>query len=461
MYNKSLHFHFIGIGGSGMSGLAEILVSYGFEVSGSDLNISSACERLKKLGIKIARGHAAENVPAEASLIVYSSAVRTDNPEVIEARSRGIPVIRRAEVLAELMRLSYGVAVAGSHGKTTTTSMIAAVLECGGLDPTVIIGGQVKSLGSGAKVGKGDFLVAETDESDRSFLLLKPSMAVVTNIDSEHLNAYSSLNDLEKSFSDFVAAVPFYGLAVLCIDDPKVRSLAAGYKGRKTTYGFSPEAALRAVNVEHSNMTSSFDVLLNEQKLMSVKLPMPGRHMVSNSLAAIAIGLELEVPIAGIIKALNSFGGVKRRLEIVGEIDGITVMNDYGHHPTEIRATLAAVRGGWKKGSGKLHVIFEPHRYTRTKDCFADFAQSFGDCDNLCLTEIYGAGETPLAGISGEVLCDAVSHPSKQFFNTPEQAANHLLPGLRRGDLVLCLGAGTIGNTPDFLVAALEAKKAA
>lgn len=444
-----------------MSGIAEILLSYGFKVSGSDLKMNSSADRLKKMGAEIFLGHSENNLPKEASLLVYSSAVNSENPEVKEAVKRNIPVIRRAEVLAELMRLSYGVAVSGSHGKTSTTSMIAAILEQAGLDPTVIIGGQVKSLGSGAKFGKGDFLVAETDESDRSFLLLKPTMAVVTNIDTEHLTAYSSFAELQKSFHDFLMAVPFYGLSVLCIDDPKVRDLAGEYKGRKVTYGLSPDANLVAKNVSFERMLSHYDVYLNGEKLVSVSLPIPGMHMVVNSLAAIAIGLELDIKPEVIAKALNSFGGVKRRLEVIGEIDGVTIMNDYGHHPTEIRATLNAVRASFAKGLGKLHVIFQPHRYSRTKDCFADFIDAFKDCDNLFMTEIYAASEEPIPGISGKILFEAVSNKVKTFIETPEESINLLLPELQKGDLVLCLGAGTVGNLPEIFVAGLEAKKAA
>ena len=444
-----------------MSGIAEILVNYGFKVSGSDLKLNSSCDRLKSLGAEIFSGHATENLPKSASLLVYSSAVNFENPEVKEAIKRNLPVIRRAEVLAELMRLSYGLAVAGSHGKTSTTSMIAAILEQAGLDPTVIIGGQVKSLGSGAKFGKGDFLVAETDESDRSFLLLKPTMAVVTNIDTEHLTAYHSFAELQKSFHDFLTAVPFYGLAVLCIDDPKVRDLAAEYKGRRVTYGISPDANLTAKNIKHVRMNSSYDVYLAEEKIMSVNLPIPGLHMVVNSLAAIAIALELDIKPEVIAKGLNLFSGVKRRLEVIGEVDGITIMNDYGHHPTEIRATLNALRSGFGKDIGNLHVIFQPHRYSRTKDCFADFIEAFKDCDNLLMTDIYAASEEPIPGITGAILLEAVSHSSKAFIEAPEQALNILLPTLKRGDLVLCLGAGSVGALPEMFLAGLEAKKAA
>lgn len=440
-----------------MSGLAEILLNLGFRVSGSDLSINSACERLIRQGAQIVRGHRAENLPQGASLLVYSSAVRMDNPEVVEARRRNLPVIRRAEVLAELMRLKYGVAVAGSHGKTTTTSLIAAILEAAAFDPTVIIGGQVQSLGSGGKLGKGDFLVAETDESDRSFLLLKPTIAVVTNIDAEHLSAYSSLRDLEESFETFLNAVPFYGLAVLCIDDHRVRDLSESYRGRKITYGLSPEAAIRAVNITQDRALSSFDVLKDGQQLCHIVLPMPGVHLVLNCLAALAVGLELNVPPECMCRALRSFSGVRRRLEIAGEPCGVTVINDYGHHPTEIRATINAIRNGWK--TGRLHVVFQPHRYTRTRDCFVDFLEAFAGCDHLLLTEIYPAGEEPIEGVSGSALFEALTHPAdRSFVRGLDAVPAALLPLLQAGDVVLCLGAGSIGTLAEVLVHEISRK---
>ena len=445
MYNQALHFHFIGIGGSGMSGLAEILLTLGFRVSGSDLKLNTPCERLAKLGAKISEGHAAENLPESVSIVVFSSAVQERNPEIVEARRRGLPIIRRAEVLAELMRLKYGVGVAGSHGKTTTTSMTAAVLEQGNLDPTVVIGGQVKSLGSGGKLGKGDYLVAETDESDRSFLLLKPTIAVVTNIDAEHMSAYSSLKDLEDSFEQFVCAVPFYGLAVLCIDDARVRALSQRYSRRQVTYGFSADAKVRAENLEFSRVRTSFDVLVKNEKLCRVDLPLVGKHLAQNALAAIAVGLEFGLKAETIRTALNSFAGVKRRLEIMGEVNGVTVMSDYGHHPAEIRATLQAVRTGWASELRSLHVIFQPHRYSRTRDCFAEFIDAFHDCDNLVVTDIYAAGEEPIEGISTQKLCDAIVRPEGKYVAQLDSVPEGLSRDLQSGDVVLCLGAGSIG----------------
>ncbi len=459
MYNPHLHFHFAGIGGAGMSGIAEILLSLGFAVSGSDVAYSETCRRLERLGAKVSTGHCAEHVPEGASLVVYSSALRSDNPEIAEANRRGIPVIRRAEVLAELMRLKFGVAVAGSHGKTTTTSLIATVLEQGGLDPTVIIGGQVKSRGSGSRVGKSPYLVAESDESDRSFLLLKPTVAVVTNIDAEHLSAYESLSELEQSFESFARSVPFYGLAVLCIDDRRVRDLASRYAGRKRTYGFSPDAELRAQSIVPSPAGCQFELWRQSTMAARVSLPMLGRHFVQNALAAVAVGLEFEIPLQDIVRALESFSGVSRRVETVGQAHGVVVINDYGHHPTEIRATLRAVRESYGEADRRIWTVFQPHRYTRTRECFAEFVESFGDADDLVVTEIYSAGEPPLTGISGRILFEALAHPRKEFVADVGRVSEKLIDRLAPGDIVVCLGAGSIGSLADKLVAQLQEKE--
>lgn len=445
MYHAHLHFHFTGIGGSGMSGLAEILINLGYAVSGTDLADSNIVAKLRKMGASVAIGHDAANLPADTSLLVYSSAVSMDNPEVVEAKRRGLPLVRRAEVLAELMRLKFGVAVAGSHGKTTTTSMVAAILEEGGLDPTVIIGGRVKASGSGSRLGKGQYLVAESDESDRSFLLLKPTLAVVTNIDAEHMSAYKSLEDLEGAFAQFVSAVPFYGLAILCIDDAKVRSLALRHSGRKLTYGFSPDAELRAVSISHQQNRSFFELIYKDEKLGAIELAMPGRHMVQNSLAAIAVGLEFGIPIEKIAAALKSFSGVERRLEILGKPGGLTVMNDYGHHPAEIRATLRAVKDGWGSEISKLTVVFQPHRYSRTRDCFAEFIEAFHDADQLFLMDIYSAGELPIEGVSGALLAEAIAHPQKMFIESAGDLFEQLIQTCGSGEMVLFLGAGSVG----------------
>lgn len=456
MYNSRLHFHFTGIGGSGMSGIAEILLALGFQVSGSDQQLTDVTRALTRLGANVSEGHATQNLPAGASLLVYSSAVDASNPEIVEAKRRGIPVIRRAEVLAELMRLKYGVAVGGSHGKTTTTSLCAAVLEKGGLDPTVIIGGQLKSRGSGSRVGKSDYLVAETDESDRSFLLMKPTIAVVTNIDSEHLSAYASLADLEHSFRSFVEAVPFYGLAVLCIDDQRVRELGRACSRRKVTYGFSPDADLQPRILSQSPTGTEFEVRRGSEHVLSATLPMLGRHLVLNSVAAVAVGLEFEIDPQVIAGAISEFSGVKRRLEVLGTSAGISVVSDYGHHPTEVRATLRAIREGWGKRLGKLHVVFQPHRYSRTKECFVEFLDAFQDADTVSMTEIYAAGEAPLQGISGKALQEALVHDHAQFFPNIQDAATFVLQHATSGDVVLCLGAGSIGGLGQSILTRLS-----
>ncbi len=439
-----------------MSGIAEILINLGFKVSGSDRSLNQNCKRLSGLGAKIFAGHAAANLAQDVSLLVYSSAVKQDNPEVVEAQARGLPVIRRAEVLAELLRLKFGIAVAGSHGKTTTTSLIASVLEVAGLDPTVVIGGQVRSIGTGAKLGKGDFLVAESDESDRSFLLLKPSIAIVTNIDAEHMGAYGSMQDLENCFETFVQAVPFYGLAVLCVDDARVRSLAEKTKVRKCTYGLSPDAQIRATEITPQQGVTRYRLWRAEEDLGEINLALPGRHFVCNSLAAVAVGLELGISVEVIRSALENFGGVGRRLELVGVSKGVTFINDYGHHPSEIRATIEAVKSGWRKELNKLHVIFQPHRYTRTRDAFVEFLSCFSEADDLILTEIYAASEEPLEGITGRVLFESVTHPSKQFVPNLEDIAGEIIPELRSGDVVLCLGAGSIGSLPELLLQGMK-----
>jgi UDP-N-acetylmuramate--alanine ligase len=457
MYNPNLHFHFTGIGGVGMSGIAEILLGLGFRVSGSDLRLSPVCKRLEELGADIQIGHRAEHLPASASLLVFSSAVPEDNPELVEAKRRGLPVIRRAEVLAELMRLKFGVGVAGSHGKTTTTSLVASVMEHGELDPTVIIGGQVKSIGTGGKLGKGSYLVAESDESDRSFLLLRPTIAVVTNIDHEHMNAYGSFEDLEASFEQFISSVPFYGLAVLCIDNAVVKRMSDRYQGRKITYGFSEEAELRATDLSFDEGRTSFSVCYAGKELGEFRLNMPGRHLVANSLAAIAVGLEFGVDVERIKASLTGFGGVKRRLEVVGSSDGVTVINDYGHHPTEIRATVSAVREGWKKSMRKLHVVFQPHRYSRTKDCFAEFCSAFHGCDHLYVSDIYAAGEKPLDGVSSERLCSEITEPPEtQYIADLSDVPQALRATVREGDVILCLGAGSIGGHAETLLTELQ-----
>ena len=452
MYNTNLHFHFTGIGGSGMSGIAEILLELGFKVSGSDQKNSSVVERLKRLGAAISIGHDASYLPEDASLLVYSSAVTTENPEVIEAKRRNLPVIRRAEVLAELMRLKFGVGVAGSHGKTTTTTMLAGILEHGHLDPTVIIGGQVQSQETGARVGKSDYLVAETDESDRSFLLLKPTVAIVTNIDTEHLHAYENFSELQSSFAQFVESIPFYGLAVLCIDDPHVRALASKLQKRVVTYGQSPDAVIRPTNIKQIRGGTTFDVTVNGEFFINVTLPVPGLHLMLNSLAAIAVAREFGIEKSIIKKSLDTFPGVQRRSEVIGERRGVMVINDYGHHPTEIKATLGAIKSGWLKENCKLHVVFQPHRYSRTKDCFVDFLKAFDDAATVTITDIYAASEQPIEGVSSQILVEALIHPAKEYIGDIEAAVRAVAPKAKEGDVILCLGAGSIGSAPGMFM---------
>ena len=453
MYNPKLHFHFTGIGGSGMSGIAEILLNSGFRVSGSDQRRSALTQRLERLGATIQIGHAAENLAADASLLVFSSAISPTNPEMVEAKRRAIPVIPRAAVLAELMRLKYGVGVSGSHGKTTTTTMIATVLERGGLDPTVVIGGEVKSLGGGgARLGKSEYLVAETDESDRSFLLLKPTVAVVTNIDTEHLSAYASLQELEESFERFVQSVPFYGLAILCVDDARVQKIAASYDRRKMTYGFGAHAQLRASDLTFTPTAMTFKVWLGTESIANVRLPVVGKHLASNALAAFAVGLEFGLAPQIISEALAVYPGVARRLEVCGELHGALIINDYAHHPTEIRATLAALRSAYGPNLKRLHVVFQPHRYSRTRDCFDDFINAFEQSDNLIVTDIYSAGEQPIEGINGAKLCAAIDHPSKQHLSDLAQCVEVISAQLQPGDVLACLGAGSIGAMPEKLL---------
>lgn len=448
-----------------MSGIAEVLLTLGFKVSGSDQKESNVTDRLTSLGASVKIGHCKENLPEEASLLVYSSAVDNNNAELIEAKKRGLPVVRRAEVLAELMRLKFGVGVAGSHGKTTTTSMTATILEYGGLDPTVVIGGQfqnphgVEGAGSGSRLGKSNFLVAETDESDKSFLLLKPTIAIVTNIDNEHMNAYSSFDELLESFDTFVGAVPFYGLCILGIDDPNVRALSTKVVGRKLTYGFAPDAQLRCFDIEIDATSISYSVELRGEVLGRAKLNLPARHLALNSLAAIAVGLEFGLKPKVIFEALTTFRGVKRRLEVLGQADSVTVMTDYGHHPTEIRATLLAIKESRAKANGKFYVVFQPHRFSRTRDCFAQFIDCFSDCDELILTEIYAASEGPIEGINAEKLTQALSIKNKRYLPEKEEIFAFLHSELQPSDLVLFLGAGSIGNWAEQFYASIVTQR--
>lgn len=439
-----------------MSGIAEVLLNLGYEVSGSDLYESQTTRRLQSMGARIVIGHREANLESNPSVVVISSAVKFSNSEVLEARKRTIPVIPRAEMLAELMRMKYGVAVAGSHGKTTTTSMIATVLSAAGLDPTMVIGGRVKSLGSNARLGQGEYLVAEADESDGTFLLLTPTIALVTNIDREHLEFHQSMDRLKESFLDFINKVPFYGQAVLCLDDPHVRSLLPKVKKRYVTYGLSPEADFYARDLQANGMEMKWSVCHQSRTLGEMRLHMPGRHNVTNALSAVAIGQELGIPFERISESLEAFMGIHRRFEIKGEPGNIMVIDDYGHHPTEIRATLSAIRDGWSR---PLTVIFQPHRYSRTRDLFEEFLTAFDGVDRLILTEIYPAGEEEIPGVRSELLYRAIkrrTHMEIQIVPNKDDIVKELLPKLKAGDMVLTLGAGDIYKVGEALVESLH-----
>jgi UDP-N-acetylmuramate--alanine ligase len=439
-----------------MSGLAEILVSQGFSVSGSDLNDGLVCERLRSVGITVSVGHNSENVSSKCSALVYSSAITPDNPEVIRARELEIPVVRRAEVLAELMRLKHGIAVAGSHGKTTTTSMLAAILNEAQLDPTVVIGGVVKGSASGGRLGQGEFLVAESDESDRSFLLLRPTIAVVTNIDAEHLSAYASLQELEQCFEQFLQSVPFYGIGVVCTDDPRLKAIRTRLRSRVVCYGSDSDADLTFRDIHQKGGVCSFTVVNRGLELGRVELAMAGRHFALNALAAIAVALELAIPFEVIQQGLAGFRGVGRRIEFFGKEHGVSIIDDYGHHPTEIRSTVQAVRDNWCQEERKLHVVFQPHRYSRTEQCFDDFVEVLSGLESLFMLPIYSAGENAIEGISSEALSNAIklradSDAQVVLLESIPSARDALVSMvengvIQAGDCVLCLGAGSISG---------------
>jgi UDP-N-acetylmuramate--alanine ligase len=462
MFRRIQHVHFIGIGGIGMSGIAEVLRNLGFRVSGSDLKSSYATERLQKMGVEFTEGHGAENV-GDVDVVVRSTAVREDNPEIVEARRRSIPVIPRAEMLAELMRLKpHTVAVAGSHGKTTTTSMIATVLGRAELDPTVVVGGVVGAFGSNARLGKSDLMVVEADESDRSFLMLTPTIAVVTNIDREHMDYYDDMNDVRDCFKDFVNKVPFYGAAVLCLDDEHVQAVIPDVKRRRVTYGLSAQADISAHGIRFNHgFGSSFTVWRGSQAIGDVSLRVPGLHNVYNALAAIAVGFELEVEFAIIAEALGNFTNADRRFQFKGEEAGVLVVDDYGHHPTEIKATLAAAKIG--ANGRRIVVLFQPHRYSRTKDQMEEFARSFNNADVLFVADIYAASEDPIEGVTSEVLTQAVKrygHKNAHFVGGLDGAAEVLRGQVREGDMVVTLGAGPVYRAGEQLLALLRGRSA-
>jgi UDP-N-acetylmuramate--alanine ligase len=490
MFAKIQRIHFVGIGGIGMSGIAEVLLNLGYKVSGSDLRSSAVTQRLGGLGATIQEGHRAENV-TDAEVVVTSSAISAENPEVARAHELHIPVIQRAEMLAELMRLKYGIAIAGMHGKTTTTSMVAAVLAAGGLDPTVVVGGRVDAMGSNARLGKSQYLVAEADESDRSFLKLSPILSVVTNIDREHMDCYRNMRDVKKTFLDFMDRVPFYGMIVACNDDPLLRRLLPEVQRRTVTYGTrrgsdfaikvptlaAKEAARtghptdqgqnprpRSANGAEARMghpLSRFQVSYRNQNLGEFTLHVPGLHNVLNATAAIAVGIGLDIGVEAIRTALDQFRGVDRRFQLRGNVAGISVIDDYGHHPTEIKATLAAAR---QCGFGKVHVIFQPHRYTRTRDLMEEFTSAFDAADSLFILDIYPASEAPIEGISAEVLAQKIREKTTRlgrYVSSAAEAVDAATAIAEPGDMVLTLGAGNVSQLGPLLVEKLGEGKAA
>ncbi len=462
MFRHVKRIHFIGIGGIGMSGIAEVLCNLGFVVSGSDAKKSKNTDRLETLfGIEIHEGHAAENV-GDAQVVVYSSAVKEDNPEVVVAKERGIPVIPRAEMLAELMTLKpYAVAVSGTHGKTSTTSMIATILGHAGFDPTTVVGGVVDTLGSNAKLGASDWFVAEADESDRSFLMLYPTIAVVTNIDKEHMESYKGMDDVVQCFTDFVNKVPFYGAAVICLDDPNVQLIIPNIKRRRVTYGLTSQADVSANDIRYNeNFGSTFTVSKGETILGDMILPVPGKHNVYNALAATAVALELEIPYEKIAEAFLGFKNANRRFQFKGEAGGVTVVDDYGHHPTEIVATLSAAKNS--SGGKRTVVVFQPHRYSRTKELMDDFVVAFNNADQLFLLDIYAASEQPLEGITAEILAENIrryGHKNVSYIGDIEAAADKVIDVLLPGDLVITLGAGSVTRLSDEIIGKLNERE--
>jgi UDP-N-acetylmuramate--alanine ligase len=469
MFAKIQQIHFVGIGGIGMSGIAEVLLNLGYRVSGSDLKSSAVTQRLAGLGAAVFEGHRAENI-AGAEVVVTSSAIATENPEVLEAHKLHIPVIQRAEMLAELMRLKYGIAIAGMHGKTTTTSMVAAVLAGGGLDPTVVVGGRVDALGSNARLGKSQYLVAEADESDRSFLKLSPILSVVTNIDREHMDCYRNMRDVKKTFLEFMDRVPFYGMVVVCNDDPMLRRLLPQAQRRTVTYGtkrgsdflIKLEANADGASVPGDGQPlSRFRVSYRTKDLGEFTLHVPGVHNILNATAAIAVGVGLDVEVEAIRAGLDQFRGVDRRFQLRGRAAGVSVIDDYGHHPTEIKATLAAAR---QCGYRKVHVVFQPHRYTRTRDLIEDFATAFGDADSLFVLDIYAASEKPIEGISGEALATTVREKGgrdAQYAASFGDAVSSVAAAAEDGDMILTLGAGSVSQLGPMILEKLKERAGA
>jgi UDP-N-acetylmuramate--alanine ligase len=456
--SKLRNIHMIGIGGTGMNGIAEVLLNLGYTVSGTDLGKNEATQRLKRLGAKISYGHAADKVHG-ADVVVISSAIKEDNVEADEARRLKIPVIPRAEMLAELMRLKNGIAVAGSHGKTSTTSLIAQVLEEAGLDPTIIVGGRLNTIGAHAKLGEGDYIVAEADESDRSFLYLSPFMAVLTNLDEEHLDQYETVEEIKKTFVNFANKVPFYCPVILCLDDPNLQSLIPQMERRIITYGFSAQADVFSRNPQFNEFTSTSTLHWNGNEIGKLRLNVPGKHNIYNAMAAVAVGIDLDIPVSTILKALEKYSGIGRRFELKKKVNDIAIIEDYAHHPTEIKATLEAAKQGW---ACRTIAIFQPHRYSRLSILMNEFATAFNQADILFLTEIYPAGEKPIKGVTGKALYEEIrefGHKNVFFEKNPGKIPDLVEKIARSEDMIFVLGAGNISKIIPEIIKRLEGRK--
>jgi UDP-N-acetylmuramate--alanine ligase len=446
MFRSIKKLHFIGIGGIGMSGIAEILLDQGFKISGSDRALSEVTERLQKLGASIFEGHRAENIAQDVDTIVYSSAVQPDNPEILEAQKRNIPIVRRAEMLAEVMRLKYGIGIAGTHGKTTTTSMTSLVLMEGRLDPTVIVGGKLSGLGgTNARLGRGEFIVVEADEYDRSFLSITPTIAVLTTLETDHLDCYRDLEDIKSAFIQFASKVPFYGFIVLCLDEPALLDIMPHLSKKKiVTYGLNPQADIQAVDIRHKDNSTTYTLVRSNQELGTIMLQVPGIHNVQNSLGAITVALELGIPFKKIKVGIEKFAGVYRRWEKKGEVNNIALYDDYAHHPTECRATLSGVKSGWRR---RVVCVFQPHLYSRTRDFYEDFGKSFLLSDVLVVTDVYPAREEPIQGVNGELIVNAAKqfgHKDVHYVPDKKEIPAFLKSIVKSGDIVITMGAGDI-----------------
>lgn len=452
MFRKTQHIHFVGIGGSGMSGIAELLINLGYNVSGSDIADSESTERLSRLGAKISIGHRAKNLN-NAEVVVFSSAVNQNNEEVVEAKARNVPSIPRAEMLAELMRLKYGIAIGGAHGKTTTTSMVAAVLAGGDLDPTSVVGGRLKSLGTGAKLGKGDFLVAEADESDGSFLKLCPTVVVVTSLDNDHLDFYKNMGEIKSVFLKFINHIPFYGVSILCLDNENIQSLIPDVERRFITYGLNENADYTAKNIKMSGESTNYVICCHGEELGPINIKMPGIHNVQNSMAAVVVGLELDVAFKSIALSLEKFSGIERRFQIKSNKNNVLIIDDYAHHPTEIKTTLKTIREIYK--GKRVIVVFQPHRYTRTKLLLKDFFTSFADADILIISPIYSANEKPMKGISESLIYEGIKKLGQKNvlrMKDKQEIVDYLVHNVKANDVVLTIGAGDIWKVGDEFI---------